>query len=586
MSPLAMPVPAPSGSSPPTSGAAPPGAPPGGLPFESALADHLARTAQAEGREKEGTTAAHAGRADAPAVTEGQTVQGLAPAVASAQEPQSRAPHAASGDQPPQVSTGAARTTPNAADAATALRAPRAQAPSDHAVPTGPRQPGAAPTSTAGQTPTQTPSAQVGARTDPQAPGAPTFGVRTAPAPATEEPAPQGPATADRPAEPGATGPSTASSRPSVDPVRPLPASPAAQPPKDAPAPAAVVERPAATAAAHVSSLRAPHLPSAAAEAGTSSKPAPRATGSTEAAAGPAPSPGSTTPGSSTVRQTPLHADPASGEAHESQPETGEGSRGKAGSRDSRATRGAVAEHITAVRSSGATSTAYRPAAAPGDSLAAPAHAEPAALQSDAMSGGDAGPLLGRAGMQEMIDSIRATHRDRLASGACAGADRPRARRARPDPHPPQPDQRGAAGPRDRRDPGCRPGAGRRARRAAPVAQLAGHLPAASRHRLIGAVRRRSARGPAAQVKRARPAGRPMPAGRTGDIVQAGGRVGDPPAAGPRARRARGRPRLTLNERTDRMTTIPSTAATSPATSSAGAHGASSPTACWARTTS
>lgn len=532
MSPLAMPVPAPSGSSPPTSGAAPPGAPPGGLPFESALSDHLARTAQAEGREKEGTTAAHAGRADAPAVTEGQTVQGLAPAVASAQEPQSRAPHAASGDQPPQVSTGAARTTPNAADAATALRAPRAQAPSDHAVPTGPRQPGAAPTSTAGQTPTQTPSAQVGARTDPQAPGAPTFGVRTAPAPATEEPAPQGPATADRPAEPGATGPSTASSRPSVDPVRPLPASPAAQPPKDAPAPAAVVERPAATAAAHVSSLRAPHLPSAAAEAGTSSKPAPRATGSTEAAAGPAPSPGSTTPGSSTVRQTPLHADPASGEAHESQPETGEGSRGKAGSRDSRATRGAVAEHITAVRSSGATSTAYRPAAAPGDSLAAPAHAEPAALQSDAMSGGDAGPLLGRAGMQEMIDSIRASIEIASRQGLA------RARIAL------EPEELGQI-----RIHLSQTSAGLLARVTAETPAAAQAL-AGGRSELHQAL---SSLGTSllrldiassgqfdAGQREGRPAGETGSARRTtdarrqeGDIVQAGGRVGDPPAAGP-----------------------------------------------------
>ncbi len=54
----AMPVmPAPSRAAPPGSGPAPPGGPPGAPPFESALAEHWARTANAEGRKREGAEA-------------------------------------------------------------------------------------------------------------------------------------------------------------------------------------------------------------------------------------------------------------------------------------------------------------------------------------------------------------------------------------------------------------------------------------------------------------------------------------------------------------------------------------------------
>jgi flagellar hook-length control protein FliK len=51
---IAAPTPTPlPGASPPTSRAAPPGAPPGALPFQSALAEHWARTATAEGHKPE-----------------------------------------------------------------------------------------------------------------------------------------------------------------------------------------------------------------------------------------------------------------------------------------------------------------------------------------------------------------------------------------------------------------------------------------------------------------------------------------------------------------------------------------------------
>jgi flagellar hook-length control protein FliK len=52
MSLIAALPPPPSSSAPPSSGAAPPGAPPGALAFESALAEHWARTAHAEGQQQ------------------------------------------------------------------------------------------------------------------------------------------------------------------------------------------------------------------------------------------------------------------------------------------------------------------------------------------------------------------------------------------------------------------------------------------------------------------------------------------------------------------------------------------------------
>ena len=61
MSLLTAMVPPPAASAPP-SGAPPPGEPPGGPPFHRALADHLARTAPAEGhKQSTGESAARAG---------------------------------------------------------------------------------------------------------------------------------------------------------------------------------------------------------------------------------------------------------------------------------------------------------------------------------------------------------------------------------------------------------------------------------------------------------------------------------------------------------------------------------------------